>query len=203
MVFVDLVASKHTHADPFQNPNQLERIFSSWHETFCATCESLSMAGSSWRATMTSLVSSWHHWAIAMGNGIGSGTEMSAEREQGGQEANLGWITSCTPTSPHLPVAGKLRPQAQSSVWYPVNLKMQPLFCLHPGFTPQIFPRDLWPVLGTYRRSGSLIRWWFYCGGKGAATVSSLQRSMLMWCRSSIPCRILAFLAAVQAICVH
>lgn len=171
---------------PFKIPNELEPLFSSWHEILCET-ESrplfnrrklLESYTGLPRFLLTSLP--WE-----------TGWEVLQSCLRWGQEANLGWITSCTPTSPHLPVTGRLRPWAQSSVWYAVNLKMQPLFCLHPGFTPLTFPKDLWPVLGTYRRSGSFIRWWFYWGGKGAATVSSLQMtSLLMWCRS---CCILAF----------
>lgn len=189
----------------FKLPTELEHIFSSWYETFCETESRLPFNGrkllESYNGLPRFLLTSLSH---CHGKRDGKWYRDVHRAGAGRLEANLGWITSCTPTSPHLPVAGRLRPRAQSSVWYPVNLKMQPLSCLHPGFTPLIFPKDLWPVLGTYRRSGSFIWWWFYCRGRGAATVSSLQTtSTLMWCRSYIPCRILAVLAAVQTICLH
>lgn len=121
----------------------------------------LSMAGSSWRATMASLVSSWHHWPIAMGNGLGSGTEMSTEGS--GEVRRPTWGGSL-PALPRLLLACGWKITSSGSVFSLISCESEnatPLLS-PPGFTPLIFPPltcfeewRLYPMMVLLRRKGS------------------------------------------------
>lgn len=113
-----------------------------------------------------------------MGNGMGSGTEMSAERERGGQEACEGGVDRFLHS--HISsLACGWEIAYPGSVFTLTSCESENATALAspPGFHTSSVPQR--PLTsfggGTRRGSGSFIRRWLYCGGKGAAPVSSLR----------------------------